>query len=90
MRKRLRNGRQLSATRDKLDLLQAQYDNTKNRPGGNEHVRELVLGSLARRIKQLREEVIWYESQSRVGPSSGPAVASSSNKPEGTSSPCTN
>ena len=88
MRKRLQNERQLNATRDKLKLLEGQYEKTKQRPGGNEHVRELVLGSLARRIKQLREEIMLYESHFRVRPSSGPAVASASN-PGGTSTPCT-
>ncbi len=89
MRQRLQNERQLNATRDKLKLLEGQYEKTKTRPGGNEHLRELVLGSLARRIKQLREEIMWYESHSRVRPSSGLAVASASN-PGGTSTPCTN
>ena len=50
---------------------------------------ELTLRSLKRLIKQLQEEIIWYESHARVRESSGSAVASISNPGEA-SSKCTN
>jgi hypothetical protein len=90
MRKRLQNERQLNATRDKLKLLEEQCAKTKARHDGNEHVLELTLASLGRRIKQLKEEIMWYECHARVRePSAAAAVAPSPNPGE-TSSPCTN
>jgi hypothetical protein len=87
--KRLQNERQLNATREKLKMLEEQYEKSKNRPGGNEYVRELTLGSLGRRIKQLKEEIIWYEAHARVRESVGAAAAPMPNPGE-TSAPCTN
>ncbi len=89
MRARLKNERQLNATRDKLLMLEEQYEKSKKRQGGNEHVRALTLGSLARRIKQLKEEIMWYECHARAHRSSPAAVASSLGPGE-TSTPCTN
>ena len=85
---RLQNERQLNVTRDKLKLLQEQYQATKP-PCDNERVRELTLCSLGRLIKQFQEEIIWYESHARVREPSGPATAPMAHTGE-TSSPCTN
>jgi len=87
--KRLQNERQLNATREKLKMLEEQYEKSKKRPGGNEYVRELTLGSLGRRIKQLKEEIMWYECHARVREPSSPAAVSTS-KPGEASSTCTN
>jgi hypothetical protein len=87
--KRLQNERQLNATREKLKILEEQYEKSKNRPSGNEYLWELTLGSLGRRIKQLKEEIMWYECHACVRELSGPAVASTS-IPGEASAPCTN
>jgi hypothetical protein len=86
---RLQNERQLNATRDKLKMLQEQYATTRERQCSNEYVRELTLSSLGRLIKQLKEEIIWYESHARVREPSGSDAASIVNT-GGTSAPCTN
>jgi hypothetical protein len=87
--RRLQNERQLNATRDKLRMLQENYEMIRQRTGGNEHVRELTLRSFGRLIKQLKEEIMWYECHARIREPGGPAVASLP-KPGETSSPCTN
>ena len=87
--KRLQNERQLNATREKLKMLEEQYEKSKKRPSGNEYVRELTLGSLGRRIKQLKEEIMWYECHARVREPIGSAAATISNA-GGPSAPCTN
>ena len=55
---RLQNERQLNFTREKLRMLQEQYEAAKQRPMANEYVRELTLSSLGRLIKQLQEEIL--------------------------------
>ncbi len=87
--RRLQNDRQLNATRDKLRMLQENYETIRQRTDGNEHVRELTLRSFGRLIKQLKEEILWYESHARVREPGDPAVTSMPNPGE-TSSPCTN
>jgi hypothetical protein len=86
---RLQNERQLQATREKLQMLEEQYEATRQRPGDNERLRELTLSTLGRLIKQLKEEIMWYESHARAREPSSPAVTSLPNTGE-TSSPCTN
>ena len=86
---RLQNERQLNATRAKLKMLQEQYKATSQRLADNERLRELTLSSLGRLIKQLREEIIWYECHARVREPSGAPAAPMSNTGE-TSTPCTN
>ena len=87
--KRLQNERQLNATREKLKMLEEQHEKSKKRPGNNEHVRELTLGSLGRLIKQLKEEIMWYECHAGVREPVGSAAATTSNA-GGPSAPCTN
>jgi hypothetical protein len=86
---RLQNERQLHATREKLQMLKEQYETTRQRPCDNERLRELTLSSLGRLIKQLKEEIMRYESHASAREPSGPAVTSMPNSGE-TSSPCTN
>ncbi len=86
---KLQNERQLNATRDKLRMLQENYEMIRRRTDGNEHVRELRLRSFGRLIKQLQEEIIWYESHALVRETNGPGAASMANTGE-TSTPCTN
>jgi len=86
---RLLSQREYEVTREKLADLQRWYDEAQSRQTENATVKELTLRSLNRLIKQLREEMIWYESHARVCDPSGPAAESMSNT-GGTSSPCTN
>jgi hypothetical protein len=87
--RRLQNERQWNAAREKLHMLQVGYERIRQRTDGNEQVRALSLRSFGRRIKQLKEEIMWYESHARVPESSGPVVTSAS-EPGETSTPCTN
>ena len=86
---RLQNERQVNFTRDKLKMLQEQYEAAKQRPMANEYVRELTLASLGRLIKQLKEEIMWYECHAGVREPVGSAAATTSNA-GGPSAPCTN
>jgi hypothetical protein len=86
---RLQNERQLNATREKLQMLQEQYQTTKQRPCDNERLRELTLCSLSRHIKQFQEEIIWYECHSGSREHNSLVVTPTPNTGE-TSTPCTN
>jgi hypothetical protein len=86
---RLNNQREYDVTREKLADLQQWYTEAECRPNENAKVKELTLRSLKRLIKQLKEEIIWYECHARTCEPSGPAVVSTSNPGE-TSAPCTN
>jgi hypothetical protein len=57
----LRNMRELEATREKLRLLEEQYQAARTRSGADEHVRELTLRSLKKLINQLKEEIARFE-----------------------------
>jgi len=83
---RLLSPREYEVTREKLADLQQWYAEAQSRQTENATVKELTLRSLARLIKQLKEEMIWYECHARVRDPSGPAVTSLSNTGE-TSSP---
>ncbi len=87
--KRLQNERQLNATREKLQMLQQNYEMIRQRTGGNQHTRELTLRSFGRLIKQLKEEIIWYECHAGVREPVDSAVATILNT-GGPSAPCTN
>jgi hypothetical protein len=76
-------------TRQKLADLQHWYEESRNRPTANEHLKQLSLRSLGRLIKQLKEEMIWYECHTPGCRPERAELASTSN-PGGTSSPCTN
>jgi len=66
----LQSERELQVTRQKLRILEEQYERTRTRVGGDEHVRELSLMSLKKLINQFKEEIARYES--RVGSHVGP------------------
>lgn len=59
----LQGKRELDVTRQKLRMLEEQYEATRNKPGGDEHVRELTLQSLKKLIHQLKEEIVRCESR---------------------------
>jgi hypothetical protein len=85
---RLLTPHEYECTGKKLAELQQWYEESRNRPTENEHVKELTLRSLGRLIKQLKEEMIWYECHARVPEPGEPALAPMSTS-GGTSSPCT-
>lgn len=60
----LQTQRELEVTRNKLKMLEEQYEATRNKPDADEHVRELTLQSLKKLINQLKEEIV--RSQSRM------------------------
>ncbi len=60
----LQSKRELEVTRNKLKMLEEQYEATRNKPDADEHVRELTLQSLKKLINQLKEEIV--RSQSRM------------------------
>ena len=59
----LQSKRELEVTREKLKMLEEQYEATRAKPGVDEHVRELTLQSLKKLINQLKEEIIRYQSR---------------------------
>jgi septation ring formation regulator EzrA len=63
----IENGRQLENTRKKLQELQELYDETLHRPADSEHVRELTLRSLKKRINQFKEEITRFEVRTGSG-----------------------
>ena len=58
---------QLENTRLKLHELEHLYLETKQGPAGNEHVRELTLRSLKKRINQFKEEITRFEARAGLG-----------------------
>ena len=75
--------------REKLADLQQWYAEAECRPNENAKVKELTLRSLKRLIKQLQEEIIWYECHAHIREPIGSAAATTSNT-GGPSAPCTN
>lgn len=63
---KLRSTRELEATREKLRQLEEQHQAARDRPGTDEHVRELTLRSLKKLINQLKEEIAWFEAHMTV------------------------
>jgi hypothetical protein len=61
----IENRRQLENTRTKLHELEDLYARTQRSPATNEHVRELTLRSLKKRINQFKEEVTRFEAHFR-------------------------
>jgi hypothetical protein len=61
----IENRRQLENTRIKLQELEQLYAKTRHGPASSEHVRELTLRSLKKRINQFQEEIIRFESRIR-------------------------
>jgi hypothetical protein len=58
----IENRRQLENTRIKLQELEELYTRTQQGPAENEHVRELTLRSLKKRINQFKEEIARFEA----------------------------
>ena len=63
----IENPRQLANTRVKLQELELLFEKTRQGPAASEHVRELTLRSLKKRINQFKEEITRFET--RVSPS---------------------
>ncbi|MFO0810324.1 MAG: hypothetical protein U0746_17005 [Gemmataceae bacterium] len=61
--------RQLENTRVKLQELEQLYTTTRQGPAANEHVRELTLRSLKKRINQFKEEITRFEARVSSPPS---------------------
>lgn len=57
------NRRQLENTRVKLRELEQLYAATQQGPAASEHVRELTLRSLRKRINQFKEEITRFEAR---------------------------
>jgi len=62
----IENRHQLENTRIKLQELESLYAKTRQGPAVSEHVRELTLRSLKKRINQFKEEITRFEA--RVSP----------------------
>ena len=58
----IENQRQRENTRAKLFELEELYERKRQEPG-DEHVRELTLRSLKKRINQFKEEIARYEAR---------------------------
>jgi ribosome-interacting GTPase 1 len=58
----IENRRQLENTRTKLQELEDLYVQTQQGPATNEHVRQLTLRSLKKRINQFKEEMTRFEA----------------------------
>ena len=58
----IENQSQLQNTRVKLAELEALYTETSNRATSNEHVRELTLRSVKKRINRFKEEIAKFEA----------------------------
>jgi hypothetical protein len=59
----IENRRQLENTRLKLQELEQLYTNIRQGPAASEHVRELTLRSLKKRINQFKEEITRFEAR---------------------------
>ncbi len=58
---KLQSQRELTATREKLRLLEQRHDAIRTQPADDEHVQELTLRSLKKLINQLTEEIARFE-----------------------------
>jgi len=61
------NRRQLENTRLKLQELKQLYVETQQGPATSDHVRELTLRSLKKRINQFKEEITQFEARASSG-----------------------
>jgi flagellar biosynthesis chaperone FliJ len=59
---RLETIHQVETTRRKLALLEEHYEEVRQKPAADEHVRELTLRSLKKFINQLKEEIVRFEA----------------------------
>ena len=67
----IENRRQLESTRMKLKELEELYLQTQHRAAPSEHVRELTLRSLKKRINQFKEEIARFEAHASSGAAKG-------------------
>jgi ribosome-interacting GTPase 1 len=63
----IENRRQLENTRVKLQELEELYVKTQQGPATSEHVRELTLRSLKKRMNQFKEEITRFEARASSG-----------------------
>jgi hypothetical protein len=61
----IQSRRELENTRAKLKDMEQLYEEIRQKPAENEHVRELTLRSLKKRINQFKEEIVWFECRVR-------------------------
>ncbi len=59
----IENRRQLENTRMKLQELEQLYGKVQQGPAASEHVRELTLRSLKKRINQFQEEITRFKAR---------------------------
>ncbi len=59
----IENRHQMENTRTKLQELEQLYAKTSQGPAASEHVRELTLRSLKKRINQFKEEITRFEAR---------------------------
>lgn len=59
----IENRRQLANTRVKLQELEQLHAQTEQAPSADEHVRQLTLRSLKKRINQFKEEIARFETR---------------------------
>ena len=59
----LKNDIELANTRTKLLRLERRYEELRNDTSEDEHVRELTMRSLKKRINQFKEEVVRFEAR---------------------------
>jgi hypothetical protein len=77
----IENRRQLENTRVKLQRLEELYTKTREGTAESEHVRQLTLRSLKKRINQFKEEMTRFESRvGSVAPSDPPLGSSESER----------
>lgn len=67
----IENRRQLENTRTKLQELEQLYAKTEQATPADEHVRELTLRSLKKRINQFKEEIARFEARVSQGTANG-------------------
>ena len=63
----IENRRQLENTRMKLQELEQLYIKLQQGPATSEHVRQLTLRSLKKRINQFKEEMTRFETRTNSG-----------------------
>ena len=67
----IENRRQLENARTKLQELEQLYAQTAQVPSADEHVRELTLRSLKKRLNQFKEEIARFETRVRQATQNG-------------------
>ena len=67
----IENPRQLANTRTKLEELEQPYAKTEKGAAQDEHVRELTLRSLKKRINQFKEAIARYQARANEAAARG-------------------